>query len=320
MAHELTIRENGFAEMAFVGQTPWHSLGNRLQPNSTIEEWRLASGLNFDILSSPVHYMTGEMQQWAEQRVLYRSDNKAALGVVSNRFNIVQPADILEFFRDLIAEDGFQLETAGTLKGGKRIWALARTGFDAEVVANDKVKTYLLLVTGCDGGLSTTAQFQSIRVVCNNTLQMSLNKFEEGNSRVKVRHTTVFNPTSVKGQMGLNAKELFNDFIGKMQHFSNISVNNRMAEEIVAKLFSHTARDDVRQTKGFQQVMQLFNGAGKGSRIEGVRETGWGLMNAVTEYVDYHIRATTQDNRLNSAWFGEGAKLKEKTVSLLETV
>lgn len=318
MAHQLTIQANGLAEMAYVGATPWHGLGQILNEDASIEEWRIAAGLNWEIMRSNVKFMNGSLHDWNEHEVLYRSDTNAPLSIVSNRYKIVQPAEVLEFFRDLVAEAGFKIETAGTLKGGTRIWALARTGFEAEVVQKDNVKSYLLLVTSCDGGLATTAQFTSVRVVCNNTLQMSLGQSTSEN-QVKVRHNTVFNPELVKGSLGLNAKEVFTGFMGRMQSLSNKSLSSAYAEDIIESVFAQKGvKGAIRESRGFKTVMQLFEGAGKGASFDGVKGTGWGLLNAFTEYADFHIRARSQDNRLDSAWFGQGAELKKEAVSALE--
>ncbi|WP_414616819.1 DUF932 domain-containing protein, partial [Stenotrophomonas muris] len=92
---------------------------------------------------------------------------------VSKRFKVVQPGEILEFYRDLTQHSGFELETAGVLKGGKKFWAMARTGQSTSLKGRDRVDGYLLLATACDGTLATTAQFTSVRVVCNNTLQIA---------------------------------------------------------------------------------------------------------------------------------------------------
>jgi len=89
--------------------------------------------------------------------VLYRSDTKAPLSVVSNRYQIVQPREVLEFYRDLTEVSGYELETAGVLKGGRKFWALARTGQTTKLKGNDQVNGYLLLATSCDGTLATTA-------------------------------------------------------------------------------------------------------------------------------------------------------------------
>lgn len=107
--------------------------------------------------------------------MLFRSDTKAPLSVVSQRFQVVQPSEILDFYRDLTEVSGFDLnQTAGVLKGGRKIWALARTGQSSTLKGNDVNNADVLLATAYDGTLATTAQFMSIRVVCNNTLAVAL--------------------------------------------------------------------------------------------------------------------------------------------------
>lgn len=105
----------------------------------------------------------GSVHASTEQKVLYRSDTKAPLSVVSMRFQIVQPHDVLKFYRDLTEAGGFKLKTPGVLKEGCKLWALAKTGQRACRKGRDRVNGYLLLGTACDGTLATTAQFASVR-------------------------------------------------------------------------------------------------------------------------------------------------------------
>jgi phage/plasmid-like protein (TIGR03299 family) len=183
--------------MAYVDAMPWHGLGNKLTANQPIEVWAQQSGLAFEIKEAPVRFMSesigslGTIMSFPEQKVLYRSDTKAPLSVVSERYKVVQPREILEFYRDLTEISGFELETAGVLKFGRKIWALAKTNQSATLKGNDIVNGYVLLATACDGTLATTAQFTSIRVVCNNTLAVAL---ANGSGAVKVPHSTSFNP------------------------------------------------------------------------------------------------------------------------------
>jgi phage/plasmid-like protein (TIGR03299 family) len=134
--------------MAYTGQQPWHGLGNPLGPNQPIEVWAERAGMNWHIESAEVRYVAapsapsgmsgssnpsassgiGAIHAFPEQKVLYRSDTKAPLSVVSSRYQVVQPAEILEFYRDLTEVGGFELETAGVLREGRKLWALARTG------------------------------------------------------------------------------------------------------------------------------------------------------------------------------------------------
>ncbi|HTH62552.1 MAG TPA: DUF932 domain-containing protein, partial [Paraburkholderia sp.] len=123
------------SNMAFVGDTPWHGLGNQLSPKQPIEIWARQAGMDWTIESADVRFVAGQagsdlgsIHAFPEQHVLYRSDTKAPLSIVSSRYAVVQPREILEFYRDLTEVGGFELETAGVLKDGKKLWALARTG------------------------------------------------------------------------------------------------------------------------------------------------------------------------------------------------
>lgn len=319
MAHELTINMFGRAEMAYTGEVPWHGLGQQIEAGASIETWQEQAGLAWSIKRAPVQYTNGELRYFHENDVLYRSDTSAPLAVVSDSYKVVQPSQILEFYRDLVETSGFQLETVGSLKGGRRIWALAKTNATAEIVERDKVAAYLLLATSCDGTLATTAQFTSVRVVCNNTLSMSLGNLQE--KKVKVRHSTVFNPDIVKEELGLMAEVSFRQFVDRMKTLSSKKVDQAMADRFIRSIISAKGtEEEVRKSKGYTMIMSLFNGAGRGSNLDGVKGTAWGFLNAVTEYADFHIRARNQENRLNSSWFGQGAALKSAAQEILEEV
>ena len=140
--------------MAYKGETPWHGLGNQLTEKQPLEVWLREAGMDWSLQSSPVHYLTEHSAEvYADAKVLFRSDTGDALSVVSNRYQEVQPREVLEFYRDLVELGGFELETAGVLKGGKKLWALARTGEEILLRGGDLVKGYLLLATACDGSL-----------------------------------------------------------------------------------------------------------------------------------------------------------------------
>lgn len=141
--------------MAYAGEKPWHGLGNRLAPQQSIEVWKRQAGMDWKIEEAEVRYVAGSnnigvIHAFPEQKVLYRSDTRSPLSVVSKRFQVVQPGQILEFYRDLTASSGFELETAGVLREGRKFWALARTGQSTTLKGRDKVDGYLLLATACD--------------------------------------------------------------------------------------------------------------------------------------------------------------------------
>ena len=217
--------------MAYTGQTPWHGLGNPLTPNQPIETWAKQAGMDWQIKSSPVRYLAGDtdylgqVMPYPDKKVLYRSDNNAPLSVVSPRYKVVQPSEILEFYRDLTEISGFELETAGVLKQGRKIWALAKTGNAMKLQGGDVTNGYLLLATACDGTMATTAQFTSIRVVCNNTLSVAI-----GNTAgaIKVPHSTTFDAHEVKQKLGLPVAA-WDNFSYRMKALSERKVSNKEA-------------------------------------------------------------------------------------------
>jgi len=304
--------------MAYVNALPWHGLGQRLALHEPIEVWMERAGMNWRIESAGVQFDTADddvqRREFSGQKVLYRSDTKAPLAIVSDRYQVVQPAEILEFYRDLTDLGGFELETAGVLKDGKKFWALARTGQNVTLKGRDEVNGYLLLATGCDGTLATTAQFTSVRVVCQNTLAIALSK-DAG--AVKVPHRSQFDAQTVKRQLGV-AIASWDDFMMRMKALSECRVNAKTTEAFLQRVLTYpaTGASDhgtiAVNDRAVKVVHHLFTGRGMGSSFSSSANTAWGLVNAVTEFVDHHRRARSEDHRLDAAWFGQGADLKKK--------
>lgn len=302
--------------MAYVGQTPWHGLGRQLESNLPLENWVIQAGMDWQILESPVRFMTGKHQHVGElcssidHKVLYRSDTKAPLSVVGRQYKVVQPRDILEFYRDLTEQSGFELETAGVLKEGRKLWALARTGQSTQLKGRDTINGYLLLATACDGTMATTAQFTSVRVVCNNTLSIAM-----GNSTgaVKVPHRSVFDPVAVKQQLGLTTAS-WDNFSDTMKSLSERRLTDKEATVFVDQLLNQGNQPPSQKTlnRDMGTILNLYQGNGMGASLPSAANTAFGLVNAVTQFVDHERRARSQDNRLNSAWFGQGAQLKNR--------
>ncbi len=304
--------------MAYANTTPWHGLGNRLSAKQPIDVWAEQSGLSFEIKETPVRFMSesaaslGSIMSFPEQKVLFRSDTNAPLSVVSNRYQVVQPREILEFYRDLTEISGFELETAGVLKGGRKVWALARTNQSSTLKGNDTVNGYVLLATACDGTLATTAQFTSIRVVCNNTLAVAL---ANGSGAVKVPHSTSFNPQAVKNQLGISVSS-WDGFMYRMKTLSERKVKSHESLNYFLRVFTDpsSTASGLSNERAIKKVLALYEGNGKGADLASSKGTAFGLLNAVTEYVDHERRARSVDHRLESAWFGAGATLKQKAL------
>lgn len=314
MAHEVQ-------QMAYIGETPWHGLGNRLSPSQPLEIWQREAGMDWRIESSAVHFksagpgLLAPIHTFPDQKVLYRSDTQEPLSVVSQRYQVVQPNEVLEFYRDLTEVSGYELETAGVLKGGRKFWALARTGHSVALKGGDEVGGYLLLATSCDGTLATTATPTTVRVVCNNTLALSLNG---ATSAIKVPHNTRFDPSLVKKQLGI-AVSRWDEFMYEMRTLSERKVSSKEAERIFNQVLSVTNTDSTTKAKqtnrhAIARAYSLYDGRGKGAELASAKGTAWGLLNSVTEFVDHEKRARSADYRIDSAWFGQGAMLKQRAL------
>ena len=308
-------------QMAYVGAAPWHGLGSRLSPKQPLEVWQREAGMDWQIQESPVHFKAdavghlGSIHSFPEQKVLYRSDTKAPLSVVSQRYQVVQPREVLEFYRDLTQVSGYELETAGVLKGGRKFWALARTGQNTSLKGNDLVNGYLLLATSCDGTLATTATPTTVRVVCNNTLSIAL----DGATRaIKVPHNTRFDPQQVKQQLGIAVSQ-WDDFMYRLRTLAGRKVTSKEVLSFLTTVLGDHASNTqqangVPNIRAMQKVESLYQGQGRGSNLESANGTAWGLLNAVTEFVDHQRRARSTEYRMDSAWFGQGAVIKQRAL------
>lgn len=328
MAHELDFSK-GQAAIAFRGAVPWHGLGESILPQDSIEDIRIKAGLDYDVVKTPVQYqrnipaISRDGGDWVTQSsndhcVLFRSDTGSALSVVSPRYQVVQPKEVVEFYRDLTEKFGYELEVVGALKGGKKVWALANTGNSLQLRDRDDVKGYLLLATSYDGTMATQARFTAIRVVCNNTMTLAAN---EGRADVSVPHSTKFDADKVKAALGIGvhwaqysdaAREMQSRIVGRDDtvRFLMDAYYGLSDDEAIK---AHQADESkIKSTEKFLQRMQtaLFNSPG--SHLASARGTLWGAMQAVTFDVDHQLPSRTADSRLDKAWFGTGNAIKQR--------
>lgn len=348
MAHDITQRANGFAEMAFTGTTPWHGLGQRVTEGATIEEWQTAAGLDWQAIEAPVQYQMGEggrTMAYPEKKVLYRNDTGAPLSVVGDGYKTVQPAEVLEFFRDMADSWQWTIHTAGSLKGGRKIWALARNHTEGDVTPGDRVRGNLLLATSLDGSLATVAAMTAIRVVCANTLRLAL--ADTAGKRVRVSHRSVFDADAAKSAVGV-ARESFDQFMERARRMAETPCHVNEARDILRQLFGQPARINpaepvtmggtidgsefaqlltrplasdaaVREQRSVPKVLDLFNGKARGADHLGSAGTRWGLFNAITEHVDHQL-GRTADSRFDSALFGKGHEVKTQALDMLAPI
>ena len=313
-----------------VSPAPWQDVGQRLPAKQSIETWARAAGMDWRICEAPVNFMSdqagnlGAIHSFDEHKVLFRSDSQLPLSVVGARYQVVQPREVLEFYRDLTEVAGYELETAGVLKEGRKFWALARTGKSLALKGDDLVNGYLLLATSCDGTLATTATPTTIRVVCQNSLNMALRQAE---GAIRVPHNTRFDAQAVKQQLGVAVSQ-WDSFMYRMKTLAERKVKNHEAMNYFLRLLcepegsasigsaaSTSSATSLINERALKQVQALYDGQGRGAELAAAKGTAWGLLSAVTEFVDHKRRARSREYRLDSAWFGQGANLKQRALT-----
>ena len=306
MAHELEI-VNGQAQMAYVGELPWHGLGTKVPADLTPEQFMTTAGLNWEVTKEDM--VTASGVAIPGKQALVRSIDNKVLDVVGKGWNPVQNAEAFEFFDEYVRAGDMEMHTAGSLKGGEIVWALAKTKESFELFKGDVTDNYFLFTNPHKFGKSIDIRMTPIRVVCNNTLTLSLSKQSE--QMVTVNHRTAFDPEAVKEQMGIAREKMeqyksMAEFLGSkrytadnvIQYFN--TVFGAPAKEKVDNVIPFTSRN----AKLAMENIQTQPGA---NFAEG---SWWQAFNAVT-YVTDHVQGRNADNRLYSNWFG-GNELRKR--------
>ncbi len=321
MAHQIDTFSKGRASYAST-QREWHGLGQLMTYGQTIEQWQAAAGMDYQIKRGRVRYATellgpdasvSDLQVFDDKVVLFRSDTGAALGLVSESYKVVQPAAVLELFREWAAAGGVTIESAGVLFGGKRYFATAKLSETMCIDGTqDKIVLYALFSTSADGSLASEVRLVTVRVVCNNTLSIALGT----GAAYRVTHRSVFSIETAKSVIEAANAE-FGSFMQMARDLAKFKLDAEMAESLTVNLLTKTSEAVARESAAFDKIMGLFNGGGKGSNFETAHDTAWGWLNACTEYADHHVRARTDENRKAAALWGAGDALKQKALALV---
>lgn len=347
MSHQI---ENN--EVAWKGEVPWHGLGFEVPANATGAEMLNIAGLDWRVQRRAIAMrdsagkvmLTDPLKDY---RAIVRSDNDRVFQVASDRYQVVQNQDIVDFFREYCEAGHASMETVGALSGGAKIWALAKLngGSDANLGGVDPIKGYMLLTTSHDGTSSTIGKPTQVRVVCANTLGCALG--EKGSTEVRIRHSRKWTPelaAAAKRTMGM-AIERIQQVNALAAQFAKIKVDGKGKLEFLRKLLNQDVaapaaeptKDEVDayisslegqgigevSTKDVESLGRVGQGileaiySSPGSNLATADGTLWGAVNGVTYYVD-HVRGRTQDGRLENAWFGAGSTLKERAVEVAQ--
>jgi phage/plasmid-like protein (TIGR03299 family) len=313
MAHELEMIGDQ-ASMAYAGDLPWHGLGVRVPSDLSPIQMLDAANLNWSVEKIPAYAEVAGKQVAVGKSALVRSSDNAILDVVSDDWNPMQNEAAFEFFNDFVGAGDMEMHTAGSLKGGKLVWGLAKVNDSFELFGGrDQVDSYLLFTNPHMYGQSIDVRMTPIRVVCNNTLSLSLNTMSK--QMVKVSHRREFNADEVKETLGV-AKEKLQSYKEMAEYLSKKRFNDENIVDYFKRVFP-VITEKQESTKvlsknaeiALEDILYTQPGAEFG---EG---TWWQAFNAVT-YMTDHVMGRNADNRLQSAWFGQNKALKTKALDL----
>jgi len=312
MAHEIEML-NGKAQMAYAGDVPWHGLGVKVPADLTPDQMLEAAGLNWSVEKVPSFYVNpvnGEVEELGRS-ALIRSLDGTMLDVVSDDWNPVQNDEAFKFFNEFVAAGDMEMHTAGSLKDGQIVWGLAKVKQSFELFKGDKIDSYLLFSNFHKYGFSTDVRFTPIRVVCNNTLTLSLSSNVE--RMVKMSHRKVFNPEDVKGMLGI-ATEKLATYKEMAQFLGSKKAKNENIVEYFTRIFPVSGSGDKKKemSKNAKTAMGILHTQPGAEYAEG---TWWQPFNAVT-YLTDHLAGRSADTRLTSAWYGQNKNLKNKALEL----
>jgi phage/plasmid-like protein (TIGR03299 family) len=305
MAHELEI-VNGEAQMAYVGDVPWHGLGTEVSPDLSPEEFQVAAGLDWDVTKETMKTESGIIIP--NKQALVRSSDGTVLDVVGKGWNPVQNSEAFEFFNEYVEAGDMEMHTAGSLKNGQMVWALAKTKESFELFNGDLTENYFLFTNPHQFGKSINIRMTPIRVVCNNTLTLSLSK--QSDQMVSVNHRKAFDPDEVKEQMGI-AREKMIQYRSMAEFLGSKRFNRENVTQYFNEVFGAPAKEKEnnvipftsRNAKTAMENLETQPGA---NFAEG---SWWQAFNAVT-YMTDHLQGRGNDARLQSAWYGRNRKVK----------
>jgi len=303
MAHEVET-------MAWTDKVPWHRLGVEVSNDLTPEEMLKAAGLDWEVVKAPCFAEFGTEFLPTGKSALVRDSDAKVLSVVSDDWNPVQNKTAFEFFSDFVSEGDMEMHTAGSLRGGNMVWALAKVSESFTVFGGDTVESYLLFSNPHEYGKSVDVRFTPVRVVCNNTLTFSLRG--KNDLMIRVDHRNVFDEALVKDTLGIATMKL-NTYKEAAEFLGSKRYTKENLESFLQDIFPASGK---KKEKGLLSLP-----AGKTLlRVEDqpgadfAPGTWWNALNAVTYMIDHEL-GRNADNRLANAWYGA---MRNRKVQALE--
>ena len=279
--------------MFYVREKPWHGLGTLVAEAPASADALICAGLDWRVEQKDVY--TGDGSLIPGYKVNLRSSDNAALGIVSDRYKVVQNEDAFQFTDDLLGE-GVTYETAGALQGGKKVWILAKMP-QRYFIAGDEITPYLVVMNAHDGSSGIKVAMTPIRVVCQNTLNLAL-------SRAKriwtTKHTENVLSRVHEARETLQLAEAYMGELGRgIDALSQIRLTDKKVMEFMQEFFPVTEdMPDVQKKNNLRLLNDLKQRYFDAPDLSHVGRNGYRFVNAVSDFATHAdpIRKTKNYN------------------------
>jgi phage/plasmid-like protein (TIGR03299 family) len=310
MAHEVE-------SMFYTREAPWHGLGERVDEALNSSEALKLAGLDWKVIQRPV--FTDDDVEIAGYKANVRSRDGKVLGIVSDRYKVVQNNEAFQF-TDALIGNGVRYETAGSLQGGKRVWMLAHLP-DTYKICGDEVKSYILFSNSHDGSGAIRVAVTPIRVVCQNTLNLALS---DAYRIWSTMHVGDMNQKLDEARKTLlYAEQYMHKLTIEGERLSRISLTDKKVKEFIEELIPMPEDPSAIQQNNIDLLrtdmkLRYFDAPD----LIHVPKNGWRFINAVSDFATHAkpLRKTASYKENLFAKTVDGNPLIDKAYELLESL
>lgn len=268
--------------MFYTREKPWHGLGVRVSEAPKSKEALAYAGLDWQVLQEPI--FTDGMEEIAGYKANVRSTDRKVLGVVTDRYKVIQNTEAFAFTDALLGE-GVRYETAGSLQGGRKVWLLARLPQEY-IISGEQISPYLVFSNTHDGSGSVKVAITPIRVVCNNTLNLALHTAKRCFSMI---HTgNVQDKLEEARNTFFMANQYMSELGKEFERLRNIHLTDDKVREYIELLLPE---DDSGSVQQLRNIRRLRNDMTKryfeAPDLMNVEKSAYRFINAVSDFATH---------------------------------
>lgn len=303
--------------MFYTRKAPWHGLGVRVEEAPESKEALIQAGLDWKVEQTDVYAASGERILGYKANI--RDIDRSVLGIVGDRYKIVQNEEAFAFTDGLLGE-GVKYETAGSLAGGKIVWMLAKIP-EKYIISGDAIEPYLVFCNSHDGSGAIRVAMTPVRVVCQNTLNLAL----KGASRVwSARHTENVMSRMDEARETLQLANAYMSQLGRS--INELQAKKLTDKKVLAMIDSlYPVSEDLSEMQkknNLKQQETLKACYFDTPDLQGVGKNGYRFINAVSDMA-YHGKPLRQTKNYNENLFRktiDGLPVLDKTYQMLLSV